>query len=513
MVTFRVDQRRQLEEKMISQKSIHRVGLALLLLALMVALPTPAIAQTPSGLSWNSAIAYANPYDQPSQLSIQYLSPLGDNFSTAANPINPYMSGELWIGSLEGADPSFQGAAVVNSSLPLSAVYLQSATGSVRSPVLYSGFTADQAADRVAIPLFTLSASLNSQLGIQNTQAVDLLLTLRFLPVGKLAEATYSGVSLPAGSSLVVDRTWLATNLPDSGTAFPYLTRFDGAVVVEASAPSAPELTHLVVASVIDIQTTSRRGYAYEGVPATIPQEYVYLPAAMCRYGSTRLTTTFSIQNASSGVEAVNGTVFIDYYSASGARITTVKASSGLVPGRRVNASACASIRMNRKSATARVYATSNGKANGPKVPLAVIAKTSSSDGLLAAFTGSTGGGTSVSIPYVPWQTGDANKKYRTYISIMNVGEAKAGNITIQYYKSDGTPGRTHVLATAARPLNRFAKVSSTAATTTSMFKGSAVVTSDQPVVVLVRVQQATTISGYRTLGEDYLGIPFAPLP
>ena len=460
-----------------------------------------ASAQSTPGAAWTSAIAYANPSANPGELIVSYTSQdAATTYSSATIPVNAHGAGELLIGS-SGADPDFSGSAVLSSTIPVYAVYKQFVSqGDINfSPILYTSFSADEAGSTNYIPTFLKKSSAFTQVGIQNMEDEEISLLLTFY-TPTLNAATYTAsFTVPANGSKLFDPTRDATTpaLPSS---------FDGSLVIEATKTSDSTPAD-ILASAIEMQTTGRRASAFEGVAGGSDQHYV--ASAMCNYGTTRQTTTFSVQNTGTS----NATVFIEFYDSTGklrAR-TSIAAtrSNKLQPNRRATYSSCTLSAMSGRSGAARVYATSNGLYTGPRVPVAVVTKTTSNDGLQSHTTPSQPA-TSLILPYVRWADADG---YKSTLFIMNAGSASASSVVLSFYDASGSLVATQNLATATKVLPkqgmRTSTPSAAGATSAGRFTGSVVIESNQPLVVLVRtVRPVSGVSGYKTLGEDYSSIP-----
>jgi hypothetical protein len=159
---------------------------------------------------------------------------------------------------------------------------------------------------------------------------------------------------------------------------------------------------------------------------------------------------------------------------------------------------------------------------------LVAMGKVQSTDGLMTAFLGSAQPTTErkdgsnkpeyhVALPYVEWS--NSTLGFRTYIAVMNAStDTAATNITVNYYRRNvkGQPPvkATLVMATLNTPLAFNAKRNTEPDQVTGAldgaksFIGAVEVVSDQPVVVIVRVQRGVSgVAGITTLGEDYSGI------
>lgn len=469
----------------------------ILVLTLALALPSAATAQVTRAV-WTSMIVYANPSSQGGSLQIMYYAS-GGGTAQAEQPVDPYASGELFIGSVSAIGEEFSGSAVISASVPVVAVYRQFAAGSgtdaAYSPVLYTASDQTQTSPNYFIPSFIRSASAFTQVGIQNVETFNVTLTLDFYS----ASGTKTTFALPGTVASQSSKIISYADLP----GFPAL--FDGSLVIRAVKSDDVNTGGRIVATAQELQFTGRKAVAFEGANTGANQSY--LANASCNWGKTYQTSAFYVQNAG----AVKGTVFIEFRSASGSMITRFKAGT-VEAGRRLLTNACKTARMAGKSGSAVIYATTNGLYNGPRVPVVVTGKVTSRDGLQTAFMGVPQGALRVSAPYVRWSPSSADES--TYISIMNVGSAPA-NVQVKYYELTGAVDDVSESKATHSLLNIpvLGKRSTTpymipASLTDGAFNGSILVESDQPVIVIVRAQKSTSITGYKTLGEDYLGVP-----
>jgi len=469
----------------------------ILVLTLALALPGAATAQTTRAV-WTSMIVYANPSGQSGSLQVMYYAS-GGGTAQAEQPVDPYASGELLIGSVSAIGEEFSGSAVISASVPVVAVYRQYAAGAgtdaAYSPVLYTASDQTQTSPNYFIPSFIRSSSAFTQVGIQNVEAFPVSLTLDFYSATGAKTSFVLPGTVPSQSNKIISYADL--------TGFP--TLFDGSLVIRAVKDGEPTTGGRILATAQELQFTGRKAVAFEGAGSGANQ--AYLANASCNWGKTYQTSAYYVQNAG----AVKGTVFIEFRSASGGMITRFKAGTADV-GRRLLTNACKTARMAGKSGSAVIYATSNGLYNGPRVPVVVVGKVTSRDGLQTAFMGVPQGALRVSAPYVRWSRSTADEN--TYISILNVGGAPA-TVQVKYYELNGAtdgvsaPKVVHTLPN----IPVLGKRSTTpymvpASLTDGAFSGSVVIESDQPVIVIVRSQKTTSITGYKTLGEDYLGVP-----
>lgn len=150
--------------------------------------------------------------------------------------------------------------------------------------------------------------------------------------------------------------------------------------------------------------------------------------------------------------------------------------------------------------------------------PVIAIGKVAASDGTGTAFNGATAGATTVIAPYIRWTAPTTD--YFTNIAIMNVGDVAATNVQVKYYDGNGNLAATHNVATVGTPLGKYIKTNSnpsvagalTAGTFGYSPAGGAVeITSDQPIVVVVRAARNVSLGATTKFAEDYNGVPYTP--
>ena len=188
-------------------------------------------------------------------------------------PISAHSSGTLLVGSIL-KDPEFQGSAVVSATVPILAVYKQSASGSEPySPVLYNSFAMTESGQYAYLPSVQLNTAYNTQVGIQNLLGSVVTLDL------ELIDSEDPGVTYSPGSVVTIQ--------PQSSYIFNVSDlvgggNFTGSMVASAEVLGQPGTPGKIVAVAKDVQGGGRRAYAYEGVAGGSTD--VYLPTAMCQY-------------------------------------------------------------------------------------------------------------------------------------------------------------------------------------------------------------------------------------
>lgn len=471
-----------------------------------------------SPANWQSSIVLANPNGGGAGNSGVSVSV---NFYGANAPVLAEETINAF-GSLElnyGVTDNFKGSAEISANQPVAAVYRQFPGGADQSyaPILYTAFSADQAGAAYYIPTFVRRADVSSLIGIQNIDASIASLNLKFYKAGNTTgspDYVLENYLVDPNSSRQLGGAG-STDLPN----FP--ANFDGSLVISLQDPECTSCGKRIVVAAQEIPNSGRRAYAFEGRPQG--SMFAYMPSAMCKVGTTQQTTYYAVQNAGSG----DTYVIVDYYDNNGKKIATQK-SGRVKPGAKVSINTCLARGMGGKSGSAVIYADNDGKTTLNAVTrkyeyaadgnIVAMGKVVSTDGLATAFTAPGSGSRLLSLPYIPW--GASTHDYHAYIAVFNPSSTQTANVEITYYTRegcgpsgappvDGCQSKRHRLT--VKPLG---KGNSTpmlgSALTSGSFIGSAVVSSDQPVVVLVRVQKTTKVKGFTTLGEDYTGVELA---
>ena len=124
------------------------------------------------------------------------------------------------------------------------------------------------------------------------------------------------------------------------------------------------------------------------------------------------------------------------------------------------------------------------------------------------------GGESLTYLPYIRWND-NGSAGWQSYIAVQNIGSNNAVDIRVEYYDQKGTLAATHVLADSGQPLaplqkaNSYAGSGSAGAAKNGQFSGSAIVRSDQPVLVVVRNAFNVSLGSTTRFAEDYTGIRF----
>ena len=470
-----------------------------LLVLILIPYPKSVNAQFASDVNWASSITYYTNSATSGQLFVNYY--LGATVYTAGPyTLNPHQAGSINIGSTSVPD-GFAGAAVLSSSVPVFATYVQfeKVNPTAYSRAFYTGFDPSKAGPKFYLATTRANGVTETTVAVQNLESFEITATLDFYAVGAVAPTFTKIVDILPNATFI-------SKLPDIST-YPGGS-FDGSAVITATKKGDSATPGNIVATAQETQDAGYGVYAFEGTKEGATS--VFLPSAMCDYFGQ--TSFYAIQNAGDG----DALVTVDYYNTSGVKVGSLPET--VVPkGAKLSTNPCAASLLVGAVGSA-VVKSNNG------IPLIAIGKISSTGGLITAFSGALEGATTVVAPYVRWAA-DQTTSWSAYLSVMNVGTAPATNITAKYYDASGTLRATHVLASAGTPLAAYTKVNTNPNTAGALIGGSfgypadgganggaVEITSDQPIVVLVRLATTPTIvPGVTIFGEDYIALPAVP--
>jgi hypothetical protein len=473
---------------------MKKTTIIITILAIVVGFTVPgstAMAQSATAQSWSSSITYYTPSDTAGTLWVNYYQPSGAVIEAGPFDLAPHKAGSLFIGATAVPD-GFIGSAVLSANVPIVATYVQFAAGEAASQygrMLYNAFSAVDAGTPFYIPTVLYQEfNTTSLVGIQNIESDEITVNLKFYVVGSTTPVVDINRDINAYSSYVFGPA-------DVGLS----PGFNGSLVITG--------TGRVVASAQETFDVGRAAYAFEGVAGG--SNATYMPSAMCNYGPSWQTSYYAIQNAGTG----DANVTIEYYDTAGNLVKTMP-STVISEGGKLSRNAC------QDEALVNALGSAVIKSTGAEI--IAIGKILANNGLLTAFVGESEGYTNIAAPYIRWSA-NPSLEWRSYIAIMNVGDGNATNITARYYDANGTLQATHVIATSANPLERFIKRNTTPESANALdangnfginpFGGAVEITSDQPVVVVVRLARNVNLDGGATtqFGEDYNGINIAP--
>lgn len=473
--------------------SIRRICSSLALIVALVLVGAIGVsAQSATDQAWTSSITYYTPSDTAGQMIVTYYASDGSSYSTDPIVLDPHKAGSLFIGSVSTVPDGFGGSAVLAADVPIVATYVQFASGAEAANygrMLYNGFSAGEAASKFFVPTVLYQAfGSTTTVGVQNIEATETTARLRFYAAGNPVAAATRDVAIPAQSSFIFTPADISGLNPG----------FSGSLVITTDETGGG----YVVAAAEETFDAGRAAYAFEGVAQGA--NTIYMPSMQCQYRPEQQTSYYAIQNAGTG----DATVSITFYNTAGVTIGTMPAT--VVPeGGKLSANPCA----------AGLAPGSFGSAviESAGAEIIAIGKIVANNGLRTAFVGQSVGSTSLAAPYVRWAA-DPTTDFRSYIAVMNVGSGDATNITATYYDGTGAVVATHTLASVGNPLPRFIKTNTdpnTAGALTAAYSdfgfhptgGAIEFSSDQPIVVLARLQRIVSLGATTSFGEDYNAI------
>ncbi len=465
--------------------------------------------------SWVVSVTYQNVGTAPTTVAIDFYAegsaspvtfdPLG------GNTIAPGAGRSFFIGSVTELGEGFRGNAVMSAEQPLVATVVQfSQDVGFKMRMLYNGFTTSDASDQYLIAT-TLANTFNRTtiFSIQNIENEDIDATVRFYNTSGALAGTPKTWRIPANSSKYVE-----VDLPAS-TGLPSNTFNGSAVVTAVKVAGGPAQ---VVAAISELYTNSNVGANFEGVPLSRADNTIYLATALCRQFG--LDTYYAVQNASL-TPGNNATITVTYYNPNGTQKTT-DGPYTIGPGQKKSITTCQpSSGANMTGFTGSAVVTSTGApivAIG-KAQNSLAAGTPNTQDVFTIFNGEKGPGfTKLAFPFVRWANDtDFNSAsntggfQRAFLAIQNLGGSTA-NVRVSYRDKNGVEvgfqnltiakfAKANSDANAAGALGKSGmKAGSFGYYTDGTFGGGVIITSDQPLIAIVRVQHPGA-------GEDYNGV------
>jgi hypothetical protein len=372
------------------------LAIAALLIAAHSAIPVRA-----QGSSYNTnfitSITYQNVGTAMATITFTFYptsgSPISFNRTLAANA-----GASLYVGDTsELSGFSGQGSAVISSDQPIVATIVQiPQSTSVRNRPLSNGFGSNDGSNNVLIAT-VLKNKFNppqtTKFSIQNADSTSVDVTLRFFEVGSATPIYTDTFSLNVGTARFFD----------AGTIGGLGTSFNGSAVIQASGK--------VVATAIEASTNPKVS-AFEGVAQG--SNTIYMPSALCNFGTTLQSTAYAVQNTSTSNSA---NVTVTYKNLNNNTVATV--TDTILPGSKKSFLTCDVI---SGSFNGSATITSTG------APIVAIGKVYSASypALGTAFVGASAGASKLAAPYVRWTETrfdtNAGNRQRAFIAIQNVG-------------------------------------------------------------------------------------------
>ncbi|MHB0875609.1 MAG: hypothetical protein ACYC5O_06165 [Anaerolineae bacterium] len=476
------------------QRKVLYAAVALALLAALIAPVLPVAAQSATNQTWTSSITYYTPDASGGDLWVDYYyeeGALAQSYGPLA--MAGHKAGSLFIGEAGVPGDFTGGSAVMRATVPVIATYVQYAVSPETSNygrLMYTGFSSTDAASTFYVPTFLYqNAGFTSLMSVQNVEATSNMVHVRVYAPGSATAAGTKDVNLDPYSATILSPADLGLT-----------TGFTGSVVITADGGS-------VVASAQETQDAGRGAYSFEG--AASGASTIYMASMLCQYNSNNTISTsyFAIQNTSTSATA---NVSVQYYNTAGTPLLATPYTTDITAGNKKSVDPCAT----------GAPANSIGSAVITSTGASVIAmgKIVSSTGLRTAFVGASAGATKIAAPYIRWAANPA-AGFRSYIAVMNVGSGPASNVVATYYDATGAPVGSDIIASGSDPLNRFIKRNTNPGSGEDSaldgngnfgmnpFGGAVEITSDQPIVVVIRVQQNVSLGATTVLGEDYNGL------
>ena len=481
----------------------------LLVVLLVVALVTPISvvqAQSATQQAWMSSITYYTPSDTAGQLTISFYSE-GSATPITLPPIalNPHAAGSLYVGGVTELADTFGGTAVLSSDVYVIATAVQFAAGAEANNygrLLYSGFTPSEAASPFYIPtVLNAKWGTTSLIAIQNTEDFEVTAHVEFYAVGSTTPTVDSDYDIPAQSDVI---------LPcNDATKVGLPAGFNGSAIVTAHKKGDAGVPGKVVASAQETEDSGRGAYAFEGLATGA--NTIYMPTMICdKWGAN---SYYAIQNASLTDTAH---VTIDFYDTSGNKIAELP-STPLNLANKMSVNPCTIVA--DYGAANDVPAGTSGSAviKGTGAPVMAIGKVKAPDGMATAFVGQAAGSEKIAAPYIRWAA-NPTAGWRAYVAVMNVGVSDATDIVARYYDGTGTEVGSETLASPGNPLPQFIKRNTNPESAGALdadgnfgispYGGAVEIESDQPIVVVVRIQRDVTgLEPTTRFAEDYNGV------
>lgn len=453
--------------------------------------------------SFNTIITYQNVGNAPANITFTFYPPFGGsgtpisiNRTLAANA-----GTSLNIGSVTELSTFSQGSAIITSDQPVVATVLQVPRSElVRNRPLSNGFSSNEGSNQVLIATVLKNQfNLTTKFSVQNADTSSINVTVKFFTVGSSTPVHTENFTLNVGSARFFD----------AGTISQLGSQFNGSAKIEA--------TGKVVATAIEGSINSYRVSAFEGISGG--SNTVYMPSALCNFGSSQLRTAYAVQNTS---DSNSATVTVTYKNLTNAVVATQTAT--------IPAGSKASFETCRATGIPNGF---NGSAviSSTGAPIVAIGKASANTTLApsygTAFVGVSNGAQKLAAPYVRWTQTRFDTaqgfRLRANIAIQNVGSVSSGPITVKYYDLTGTLIGTHSLASMEpgqkANTNPFLATLAPGQTRDKLdefgyvggFGGSATIecaNTGCQIVAVVRVSAANSATPGDIVAEDYNAIP-----
>jgi hypothetical protein len=433
------------------------------LLAAASALPLSTLrttqAQPPSASqTFTTRIYVQNPNPNPASGIINFFDELGSGMPHSVNfPLNLNSNGstEILVGTLSGLGSGWKGSAVISADQPVVAASVQ-VPPSGYGHMMSNAFTSAEGTSNLFLTTFLRDVGNEVSLfSVQNIESEAINIRARFIDTAGNPVITPTLV-LQAYTAKFFDAANAAATI---GAGFPSI--FNGSVVVTATKVSDGSPARIVGISETRRNDTGSspdrfRAYAFEAVPLSAGAQTIYMPTALCNYGSGSQTTFFAIQNLS----FTSPTVITVTYTAVTGSLPSPNVQN-LPPLAKVSVDPCQTNGAAAYSGAATITSSSQ--------PIAAVGKAAQTSGPLTqprfttAFLAQASGASRLAVPYIRWNPPGTD--FRSFVAIQNIGSTSipAGQLTVTYYAQDGTVA-ANCTSVVAMPVG--AKLNSTAANT-----------------------------------------------
>jgi hypothetical protein len=361
-----------------------------------------------------------------------------------------------------------------------------------KNPVFYTPFDITDAGYSFYIPEVIRKTDYKTKIGVQNAANYPITVTLTFYKPDGQSVVIQPNAKIETNRSMVFDIS--DANFSELGEDF------SGSLVLSADG--------ILIAVAEQIQVHGSGNLTYEGVTAGSP--VAFAANVSCNFGLRSMNSLIIAQNTSINA----GKIFVDYYDQHGVQVSQQQ-SEIVQPFSSYQFSACDPVENHGLSVTAVIWGESIA---------AVIKTTDGSGNMSAAYTAQAIKDKTehpnlryrTLIPFIEWSRSDSG--YHTFISVMNVSDQHSVNAIISYYSPDGSNVSQVKLSESANPIAPYAKrdlnpyiVPGLIRSENKDYIGSAVVLSDQPISIIVRIQRETIspTGEIITYGEDYSAIDY----
>ncbi|WP_420645554.1 hypothetical protein [Candidatus Leptofilum sp.] len=476
-------------------KRIKFVGMGFFILLLVLTVTGSVFAGSAYNAAFTTSITYQNVGSGDATIVFSFY-PENDGTAIPINATLPQGAGaSLYVGGLSQISSGFNGSVVMSSDQPVVATMVQiSSDSDVKVRPLSNGFSGGS--DKVLLATVLKNQNnTTSRFSIQNAHstAVDITVEIFNADNPSATPITITHDNLPVGASKTFDMGQLSAVTASS---------FNGSATVTAVEAGTSTPAN-IVGTVLELKVNSGLASSFEGVASG--STTLYMPSALCQFGSGGASTAYAIQNTSDST-AANVTVT---YSNGATDTATIQ------PGAKNSFITC--------DVTSAGYLGSSTIVSNNSVEIIGVAKVFGG-GRSAAFLGAGEGASTLAMPYVrftqsQWAVGG---RQRAYIAIQNVGSNLAsGELVASYLNKDGEVVATHTFGAIANGVKVNTNASDSALVLASGHTqdeldefgyvggfGGSILVEGPPGSELVATVRILTVTSTGTAAEDYNGIP-----